>query len=112
MDLREIGLDSWLQEQADNVCPAEQRIARVTAVDRGRYLVSNGRIETPAEVTGKLLYGADSVLDLPCVGDWVCVQVPRLGLPRGDPRHCAAKIVPAAEDSGQQGRLSGHRGEY
>ena len=73
MELREIGLDDWLREQADAACPSGQSIARVTAVDRGRYLVRNGHCEVPAEVTGKLLYSADSALDLPCVGDWVCV---------------------------------------
>ncbi len=78
MDLREIGLDDWLREQADDVCPSGHEIARVTAVDRGRYLVRNGRCEMPAEVTGKLLYSADSTLDLPCVGDWVCVRHPDL----------------------------------
>lgn len=73
MELREIGLDDWLREQADDVCPPGQSIARVTAVDRGRYLVRNEHSEVPTETTGKLLYDADSTLDLPCVGDWVCV---------------------------------------
>ena len=73
MELREIGLDDWLRERADEVCPSGHSLARVTAVDRGRYLVRNDHFEMPAEVTGKLLYSADSALDLPCVGDWVCV---------------------------------------
>jgi ribosome biogenesis GTPase len=43
-------------------------------MDRGRYLVRNTDREIPAEPTGKLLFSAESVEDLPCVGDWVFVQ--------------------------------------
>ena len=74
MDLQKIGLDGWLREQAEKMCPAEHTLARVTAVDRGRYLIRNSQAETSAEITGKFLYTADSALDMPCVGDWVCVQ--------------------------------------
>jgi ribosome biogenesis GTPase len=46
----------------------------VTAVDRGRYVVRNEHGEVPAEPTGKFLHAAASSVDMPCVGDWVCVQ--------------------------------------
>jgi ribosome biogenesis GTPase len=46
----------------------------VTAVDRGRYVVRNEAGEVPAELTGKFLHAAASSVDMPCVGDWVCVQ--------------------------------------
>lgn len=49
-------------------------VARITRVDRDRYLVRNEENEVQAEVTGKLLFCADSSPDLPCVGDWVLVQ--------------------------------------
>lgn len=74
MELTDLGLDPELRRQAEAICRPEHRIARVTAVDRGRYLVRNEHSEVPAEATGKLLYSADSVVDMPCVGDWVCVQ--------------------------------------
>ena len=74
MKLQQLGLDDWLRKKAEDACPPEHALARVTAVDRGRYLIRNDRHEMPAEVTGKLLYTADSTLDLPCVGDWVCSQ--------------------------------------
>lgn len=74
MELTKLGLDTELRKQAEAICRPEHRIARVTAVDRGRYLVRNEHSEVPAEATGKLLYSADSVVDMPCVGDWVCVQ--------------------------------------
>jgi ribosome biogenesis GTPase / thiamine phosphate phosphatase len=74
MELTELGLDDGIRKQAEAICRPEHRIARVTAVDRGRYLVRDERSEVPATATGKLLYSADSITDMPCVGDWVCVQ--------------------------------------
>jgi ribosome biogenesis GTPase len=72
MKLTELGLDRGLAEQA--TCGSGQRLARVTAVDRGRYVVRDEQGEVPAELTGKFLYTAVSSVDMPCVGDWVCVQ--------------------------------------
>jgi ribosome biogenesis GTPase len=74
MELTELGWDRWFQEQAGRPCSPDQRIARVTAVDRGRYVVRNEQGEVPARATGRLLYSAGSNADLPCVGDWVCVR--------------------------------------
>jgi len=72
MELTKLGLDRELAEQA--ICGSGQRVARVTAVDRGRYVVRDEQGEVPAELTGKFLYAAASSVDMPCVGDWVCVQ--------------------------------------
>jgi ribosome biogenesis GTPase len=72
MALTELGLDSALAEQA--TCDSGQRLARVSAVDRGRYVVRDEHGEVSAELTGKFLYAAVSSVDMPCVGDWVCVQ--------------------------------------
>ncbi len=72
MKLTKLGLDSGLAAQA--ACESGQHLARVTAVDRGRYVVRNEQGEVPAELTGKFLYAAASSVDIPCVGDWVCVQ--------------------------------------
>ena len=74
MELTELGLDSGLENQASQLCGSGQRLARVTAVDRGRYVVRDEQGEVPAELTGKFLYAAASSVDMPCVGDWVCVQ--------------------------------------
>jgi ribosome biogenesis GTPase len=49
-------------------------IARVIAVDRGHYLVVNENREVTAEITGRLMFSAESPLDFPAVGDWVKVQ--------------------------------------
>ena len=74
MELIELGLDDWLETQARLRCGAGQRLARVTAVDRGRYVVRDERGEVPAEPTGKFVHAAASSVDMPCVGDWVCVE--------------------------------------
>jgi len=74
MDLIKLGFDPWLKDQANKICTSEQCVARVTAVDRDRYIIRNEHREVPAKLTGKLMYTADSAIDLPCIGDWVCVE--------------------------------------
>jgi len=74
MNLSQLGFNPCMKDQANEVCTAEQSVARVTAVDRDRYMVRNELKEIPAKLTGKLMYTAESPIDLPCIGDWVCVQ--------------------------------------
>jgi ribosome biogenesis GTPase / thiamine phosphate phosphatase len=74
MELRDLGLDAWLAPSVSELAALDLSAARVTAVDRGRYLVHNEAGEVPAELTGKLLHLAESSADLPCVGDWVGVR--------------------------------------
>jgi len=68
------GLPRCFEDKARELCGSDASIARVTAVDRGRYLIRDEHGETPAELTGKFLYTTGSATDLPCVGDWVCVR--------------------------------------
>jgi ribosome biogenesis GTPase len=74
MQLRELGLDRWFADPAREQCGSDLSAARITAVDRGRYLVRDEHGERPAELTGRLQFAAESSIDLPCVGDWVCVR--------------------------------------
>ena len=74
MELIKLGLDLWFKDQANELCKPEQRIARVTAVDRGWYVVRNEHGEVSARATGKFLHSTESTIDMPCVGDWVCVH--------------------------------------
>jgi len=74
MELRDLGFDHWFADQAREQCSPGLSIARVTAVDRGRYLIRDEYGERPAELTGRLQFTAESSTDLPCVGDWVCVR--------------------------------------
>ena len=74
MKLADLGFDSWFNEKRRGLELPDCAIARVTRVDRDRYLVRNEHSEVQAEPTGKLLFSADSSQELPCVGDWVLVQ--------------------------------------
>jgi len=74
MELRGLGFDRWFAEKAREYCAADLAIARVTAVDRARYLIRDEHDELPAELTGRFQFVAESSVDLPCVGDWVCAR--------------------------------------
>lgn len=43
-------------------------------VDRGAFVVLDERAEIAAELSGKFRFAVASSPDLPCVGDWVCVE--------------------------------------
>ena len=74
MELSELGLDQWSTDQARELCKPGQRIARVTVVDRGWYIIKNEDGEVSARATGKFLHTTESTRDMPCVGDWVCAS--------------------------------------
>jgi ribosome biogenesis GTPase len=72
-NLEQIGFDNWIQESIPVESLQHFEIARVIAVHKDSYLVSNGEVEVLAELVGKLLFSASSPLDYPTVGDWVLV---------------------------------------
>ena len=74
MTFEELGFSDWFQERLKESHPSDFSLARVVAVNRDNYTIRNEETDIPAEVTGKLLYGSESNLDLPTVGDWVYVQ--------------------------------------
>jgi len=74
MALAELGLDSWFDNHVRELCSPEQSIARVVAIDRGRYVVHDGDGEVSAELLGKFFHAAESAARFPCVGDWVCLE--------------------------------------
>lgn len=74
MKLEELGFSDWYRERLGDSRQSEHSMARVIAVNKDNYIIRNEEAEVPAEVTGKMMYGAQSNLDLPAVGDWVCVQ--------------------------------------
>ncbi len=74
MKLVDLGFSGWFQERLKEIQKLEYSLARVTAVNKDKYTIRNEESEVPAEVTGKLMFGAESSLDLPAVGDWVYVQ--------------------------------------
>ena len=74
MKLAELGFSNWYLENSELNLSEDLNVARVTAVNRDNFLIRNENKELLAEVTGKLLYGAESKEDMPTVGDWVAVD--------------------------------------
>ena len=81
MELTALGFDNWFEEHAANFLQPGRGIARITAVDKGAFLVRTQNVEIHAELAGKLRFQIQSAIDLPCIGDWVCVQWPSSGGP-------------------------------
>jgi len=74
MELRNIGFDDWFETHSADMSQDGCSFARVSAVDRGSYLVRNEFREVPAELSGRLSYTVEGPAELPCIGDWVTVQ--------------------------------------
>lgn len=74
MKLIDLGFDSWFEAHAPEYYQEGCSFARISAVDRGTYLIRNEEREVPAELTGRLFYLTADSADLPCVGDWVTAQ--------------------------------------
>ena len=49
-------------------------VARVIAVDRELYVLSDGLHEFRAKLAGKFVHLLESAEQCPCVGDWVCID--------------------------------------
>lgn len=73
-NIEKLGFDTWFQDTIAPELLEEFDLARVIAVHKDRYTINNGEHDVSAELLGKLQYSADSPLDYPAVGDWVCVR--------------------------------------
>ena len=69
--LREIGFDEWFLETIFPEQLEQFDLARVIAVHKDRYTLSNGEVDIQSELIGKIIFSASSPLDYPAVGDWV-----------------------------------------
>lgn len=74
MKLSDLGFDQWFEENVTSSRDEGCSIARISAVDRGSYLIRDEQKEVPAELSGKLSYRTGNPVDLPCVGDWVTAR--------------------------------------
>jgi len=74
MSLEELGFGDWFKDKVDPANEAQYKIARVIAVNKDNYAIRNETRDAIAELTGKLMFGAESPLDYPAVGDWVYAQ--------------------------------------
>lgn len=74
MNIKELGFDKWFSDKIESEKLLNYEIARVTAVNKDSCLIRNKDRDVFAEVSGKLMFSADSPLDYPTVGDWVYAQ--------------------------------------
>ena len=70
-NLEQIGFEQRLLETVDLERLEKFEIARVIAVHKESYTLSNGVVDVLAELVGKMIYSASSPVDYPSVGDWV-----------------------------------------
>ena len=68
--IKKFGFDKWFLDKIPEGLPGVE-IARVVAVHKDRFTINNGDRDVSAELVGKLVYSAESPVDLPTVGDWV-----------------------------------------
>ena len=81
MELTALGFDGCFEQSSASFLQPGHSIARVTAVDRDAFMVRNRDAEIYAELAGKFRFAVEAAIDLPCVGDWVCVQCHASGGP-------------------------------
>ena len=74
-EIEKLGFDKWFQDRTEQSKLEGFQIARVIAVNKNSFVVSNGSKDIYAELTGKYLFNSESSLDFPTVGDWVYVQL-------------------------------------
>ncbi len=70
-NLEELGFDKRWRDKIHTENLEGLNIARVTAVHKDSYMITNGESDVLAELLGKVMYSANSALDYPAVGDWV-----------------------------------------
>lgn len=72
--IQKLGFKEWFQDHLDPEKLVDYQIARVIAVNKDNYILSNGKKDVTGEISGKLMFNVDSPLDYPAVGDWVYTQ--------------------------------------
>ncbi|KAF0188339.1 MAG: ribosome bioproteinis [Desulfobulbaceae bacterium] len=71
-ELNELGWSDWFEQRAE--CGSTDTLARVAAVDRDQLLLVDQTGHFRAKLAGSYLYRHHLSHELPCVGDWVCVE--------------------------------------
>ncbi len=74
MKIEQLGFNKWFLDRIDPTKLVDHQIARVITVNKDSYTINNGKGDVSAEITGKLMFSADSPLDYPATGDWVIAQ--------------------------------------
>ncbi|MFC1992772.1 ribosome small subunit-dependent GTPase A [Chloroflexota bacterium] len=74
MGLQTLGFNEWFKQRHKESSMLDHSIARITAVNKGSYLVRNGHSEVLAELAGEFRFFRESIIKYPVVGDWAFVQ--------------------------------------
>lgn len=72
--LEALGWNDWFAERALSGCGPAGGVGRVVAVDRDQFLLLNESGTFRAKLAGKYMYQSALPENVPCVGDWVCVE--------------------------------------
>jgi ribosome biogenesis GTPase len=73
-NLKTIGFDKWFLGKVPRGVSEQFDIARVVAVHKDSYTISNGEVDVLAELVGRIIFSVSSPVDYPAVGDWVLVN--------------------------------------
>jgi len=73
-NLEKIGLNKWVQESVVSENLEQFDLARVVAIHKDSYIITDGEVDIQAELVGKLIFSASSPTDYPATGDWVLVN--------------------------------------
>lgn len=71
-ELSGLGWSDWFEQRAE--CSPTETIGRVAAVDRDQRLVVDQTGHFRAKLAGRYLHRHRLAHELPCVGDWVCLE--------------------------------------
>jgi len=70
-NIENLGFDRWFLDAVAPESLNRFEIARVVAVHKDSYTISDGETDVLAELVGKIIFSATSPVDYPAVGDWV-----------------------------------------
>jgi ribosome biogenesis GTPase len=71
-ELNALGWNDWFEQRAE--CKPTETVARVAAVDRDQLLLVDQNGPFRAKLAGSYLHRHRLSHELPCVGDWVCLE--------------------------------------
>ncbi len=71
-EMNELGWNDWFAQRVN--CKPTESVARVAAVDRDQLLLVDQSGHFRAKLAGRYLHHHHLSQELPCVGDWVCVE--------------------------------------
>ncbi|MDD5328950.1 MAG: ribosome small subunit-dependent GTPase A [Sulfuricella sp.] len=71
-EFNELGWSDWFEQRIE--CQPSDAVARVAAVDRDQLLLMDPSGTFRAKLAGSYLHRHHLSHELPCVGDWVCLE--------------------------------------